>query len=83
MFLRKELFGHPACLLRVGLVGNVVALENAPSSMSGDLHDDRLGDSGSPEIAHGRSPEIVEEEAGYARSGARKRPAFAEVFDRV
>ena len=37
MFPGKELFGHPACLLRVGLVGNVVALENRASAVTSDL----------------------------------------------
>ena len=39
MFLREELFGLSACLVRIRLVGDVVALEHRPRPVAGDLHD--------------------------------------------
>jgi len=83
VFLRQELFGHPARLLRVGLVRDVVALEDAPCSMSRYLHDHRLGNPGAAQIPDSGAPQIVKQESGDARSGAREGPTFAKGLDRV
>jgi len=83
MFSGKKLFGHPARLLRVGLVSNVVALEHVASAVSGDLHDDRLRDSGPAEIADGGSTQVMEKKTGHAGSRTCQSPAFTKILDRL
>ena len=81
MFPCQKLFRHPARLLCVALVGDIVALENRARAMTGDLHDHRFGNAGSAEIANGGSAQIVKQETGYARSRTRQRPAFTKILD--
>ena len=71
VFPRQEIFGHPARLLSVALVRDVVALENSASAVTGDLHDHGFGDSGPAEIANGSSAQIVEQETRYTGSRTR------------
>ncbi|MBV9670747.1 MAG: hypothetical protein JOZ43_07305 [Acidobacteriales bacterium] len=71
MFLCQELFRHPALLLRIALVRDVVALENRACPVARDLHDHGLGNSGSTQIADGGSAQIVKQEARYAGSRTR------------
>ena len=71
MFPCQELFRHPDRFLGIALVGDVVSLKCLTRAVTGDLHDDRFGDSGPPEIANSRSPQIMEEEAGYTRADTR------------
>jgi hypothetical protein len=59
VFACPELLGHPARVLRVSLVGDVVPLENAARSMVGDLRDGRFGDSSPANIAGAGPTEIV------------------------
>ena len=67
MCLVQELLRESPCLLRVGLVGDVVPLENAAGPVAGDLHDHGLGNAGAPEIPHGSPPKIVEQQLWSAK----------------
>jgi hypothetical protein len=55
VFLRQKLFSHTPGLLCVTLIGNVVPFEDAPGSVTGDLHNDSFGDTGPAQIPN-RSP---------------------------
>jgi hypothetical protein len=63
VFLRKELLSHPARLQRIGLIGDVVALEDGPSAVTGDFHDNGFGNSGPAKIPNGGSAQIVKKKA--------------------
>ena len=60
MCLVEELLSEFPSFHRVGLVRNVVPLEDATGSVTGDLHDHGLGYSGAPQVSNRSPPEIVE-----------------------
>jgi len=64
MYLIEELLSEFPSFYRVGLVRDVVPLEDAAGSVTGDLHDDGLGYSGAPQVSNRRPPKIVEQQSG-------------------
>jgi hypothetical protein len=44
VFLRQEVFGEAASLLRVTLIGDVVPFEDASGSVTSNLHNYRFSD---------------------------------------
>src|SRR5438309_1940147 len=83
MFLGQELFGDTTGLLRVGLISDVVAIENSASSVPRDLHNYRLSDPCPTQIPDRRPPQIVKKQTGDPGLLACQGPALAKILDRL
>lgn len=66
MLFGQELFGDTTGLLRVGLISDVVTIENAASSVPRDLHDYWLSDPCPMQIPDRRPPQDREALAWFS-----------------
>src|SRR5690349_19361779 len=82
MLLGQELLGDTTGLLRVGLISDVVAIENAASSVPRDLHDYRFSDPCPTQIPYRRPPQIVKKQTRDPGLLACQVPALAKILDR-
>ena len=79
MLSGEKLLGDSACFLRIGLISDVVAVEDASSTVASDLHNYRFCDSRPAQIPHGCASQIVKQQTGDAGSLTSEIPALAEV----
>ncbi len=71
------LFQPFACILKVRHVDDVVPLENGPRAVAADLRGHAVLDAGALHVAHGRSPQVMEEQPGHSGPLAGFRPAVS------